>query len=392
MKQKALIAPVTLNLLGTIVGAGVFGLPAVFAETGILGGSLLYIGIITISIIIHLLYVEVILGVRGSHRIPGYALKLIGPKSYWIAVFSNFLKMAGTSLAYIILGGEFLSIFASGIGVWDNSFVWSLLFWVTGSIIVFFGLRFVSHIESDLTAILIGFMIFSAIVLFPFFDWNMVAEIHAHKFAMAIGIMFFSVTGMTVLPETVEIASRKRRPTQIGVSLGIIFAGIFSWIFGVSITLAYPGISDVRGIQLAFPPIFWWLIPLIGILAVGTSFITFTQAFKNMMHFDLKVPKLPSWLISVGMPILLYLFVSRNFLATIGFIGSVLTAINGFIVCLCAYKVLQKPKRFKSWIDKFLPGSPKTRGALNSFWQAVAIPMMFVLLFIILQYLVANLF
>ena len=342
MKQKGLIVPVALNLLGSIVGAGVFGLPAVFAETGILGGTLLYLAIIVISIIIHLLYVEVILGVRGSHRIPGYALKLIGPKTYWLAVFSNFFKIAGTSLAYIILGGEFLSIFANGIGVWDNPFIWSVLFWITGSFIVFFGLRLVSHVESDLTAILIGFMLFSAIVLFPFFDWSIAADIHAHKFAMAIGIMFFSVTGMTVLPETVEIASRKRRPAQIGISFGIIFAGLVSWIFGVCIASVYPGITDVRGIQHAFPPIFWWLIPLIGILAVGTSFITFTQAFKNMMHFDLKVPKLPSWLISVGMPILLYLFVSRNFLATIGFIGSVLTAINGFIVCLCAYKVLQK--------------------------------------------------
>ena len=58
-----------LAMTGTIVGAGVFGLPAVFARIGFVWGTILYLGLACVVTAMHLLYVEVHLAAGSSHRL-----------------------------------------------------------------------------------------------------------------------------------------------------------------------------------------------------------------------------------------------------------------------------------------------------------------------------------
>ena len=153
---------------------------------------------------------------------------------------------------------------------------------------------------------------------------------------------------------------------------GLAIAGALSWLFGVTIALAYPGQTGVDGIQAAFPPIFWWLVPCIGILAIITSFITMSQALKNMLHVDLKLYAVPSWIVAVTVPLILYIFVSRDFLSTIGFVGAVMTATLGYVICLCALKVYGKQRRTMHWA-----------------WRYVPVPISLMLLGIVVQHLIS---
>lgn len=367
MKQKSYTLVVALNLLGTIIGAGVFGLPEVFARTGILGGSLLFFAVLTLAILLHLMFTDIVLNVPGKHRIPGYVGVVLGDKLYWLAGVGVFLKIAGTILAYIILGGEFLSMLSKN-AFGGSTWIWSLVFWIAGSLVVFYGLKIVSAVESELTWLLIGFMLFSLLVLFPFVNWNVFGQMHLQGTFNAFGVIFFSVIGISIMPDLVDLAHGKRSDSRKGVFWGTLLAGILSWLFGIFIAGVYPGIHSVRDIQLVFPPIFWWLIPSIGLLAVITSYITMAQALKFTLHIDLKLGSIAAWIITILFPFLLYIFVSRDFLATLGFVGGVLTAFVALLLCICAYKVFN---------------ASKTKSKFNPVWRQVPLVLGLALLLLI---------
>ena len=68
-------------LIGTIVGAGTFGLPFVFAKAGFTAGILYLLALTAVVLAIHLVYGEIILRTNGSHRLVGYAAKYLGPQA-----------------------------------------------------------------------------------------------------------------------------------------------------------------------------------------------------------------------------------------------------------------------------------------------------------------------
>ncbi|MFA6099567.1 MAG: aromatic amino acid transport family protein [Patescibacteria group bacterium] len=355
MKQNSRVRDVVLNLVGTVIGAGIFGLPPVMAKTGILGGTILFFGILLVGLSLHLLYVQVVLADKAKRRLAGYAEHWVGHWAKWFAFVVFFLKCSGAILAYIILGGEFLSIIARGFGLDLNLWIWQLIFWAVGAFIVFFGLKIVTFVEDELTWILISAMLFSMVVLFPFFDWQSIAMWQPLGFWQALGVMFFAVTAMTIIPEAVEIGGRNAKIANSGIFWGTIISGILSWGFGLTIALAYPQITSSKDIGLAFPPIFWWLIPVIGILAVITSYITITQAVKNLWHWDAKANPVVSWIIAIAFPLLLFAVTSRNFLDTIGFVGGVLTGLSGLIICLCAWFAMRRRGARIHWVWKWAP-------------------------------------
>ncbi|MDF1497626.1 MAG: aromatic amino acid transport family protein [Patescibacteria group bacterium] len=388
MKQKSVTLIIAISLLGTIVGAGIFGLPAVFSQIGILGGTILFAAVLFVVVVLNHLYIDIIYSVRGSHRLPGYMDKILGRKAYWVAIAGMIGKTSGTLLAYVILGGTFLQMLAQGLGNNYPIWMWTILFWGVGSLIVFYGIKVVSEIEGELTWLLIGFMLFTAVILFPFINWNAFTLIHIDGFVGSIGIIFFSTTAMTVLPDLKDIAKRRQNDFRLGTTYAVLGAGLLSWMFGVVIASVYPNVSSVADIQNAFPKIFWWLIPLVGLLAVSTSFLTFTQALKNLLHIDLKIKRTPAWIISVVTPILLFAVVSQNFLQTIGFVGGVLTTLNGFMICLAAYKVLNKPQKVKNWIDHVLHREPKPGERSYWAWRYIPIPIALALSLVIIEHLI----
>ena len=82
-----------------------------------------------------------------------------------------------------------------------------------------------------------------------------------------------------------------------------------------------------------------WLIPAVGFLAVASVFIILTEDLKAMLHLDLKLSKLAAWAIALGVPPVLLVFVTRDFLGTVGFVGAIFGATNGLLVSWMAIVV-----------------------------------------------------
>ena len=98
------------SLIGTIIGAGVFGIPYVMSRSGILFSLFYFLILGGVALFLHLAFGEIVLRTKEKHRLIGYAQKYLGKKAKILITFSTLFGTIGALLAYIILGGDFLKI------------------------------------------------------------------------------------------------------------------------------------------------------------------------------------------------------------------------------------------------------------------------------------------
>jgi len=80
MKGKTSILAAA-SLIGTIIGAGIFGIPYVMAKSGVASCFFYFLILGVAVIVLHLLYGEVLLRTKEKHRIIGFTEKYLGKKS-----------------------------------------------------------------------------------------------------------------------------------------------------------------------------------------------------------------------------------------------------------------------------------------------------------------------
>src|SRR3989344_8659560 len=101
------------TLIGTIVGAGMFGLPFAIVQSGLLL-SLFYFLLLGVCVTyLHLFFGEVCLRTPGKHRLIGYAGLYLGSWAKGLVTFSTIAGTIGALLAFLIIGGGFLKILLS---------------------------------------------------------------------------------------------------------------------------------------------------------------------------------------------------------------------------------------------------------------------------------------
>jgi amino acid permease len=142
MNKKFLLWEAIATLVGTIIGAGILGIPYVIAKAGFWTGifDIVLLGIVVL--VIYLYLGEVVLRTEGFHQLPGYAEKYLGKIGKRLMVFSMVFGNYGALIAYIIGVGLALAAIFGG-----NSLTYSLIFFVIAAIIIFKGLKAVGKSE-----------------------------------------------------------------------------------------------------------------------------------------------------------------------------------------------------------------------------------------------------
>jgi len=115
-------------LVGTIIGAGVLGIPYVISKAGFLTGltTIILLGLVILAI--NLSIGEVVLRTKGKHQLTGYAEKYLGKKGKLLMSLSMILGITGALLAYIVGVGE-----AFGAIFYTNPFWFSIGFFIFGA-------------------------------------------------------------------------------------------------------------------------------------------------------------------------------------------------------------------------------------------------------------------
>ena len=333
-------------LAGTIIGVGLFALPYVTLKVGfwVVLGYFLTLG--ALVILIHLFFGELALKTPDFKRLPGFARIYLGNRGEKVAYTSTILGIFGALLAYLIVGGEFLTELLSPI-FGGNSLFYTLFYFVMAALLIFSGIKAVAKVEFW------GLVLFFIILLAIFFRGKLFITIEnlfpspdiSHIF-LPYGIILFSLWGAALIPEAEEILGQKKNlllkiiPVAILIPM-IVYLFFIYLILGITgpqtTESALTGLRDVLGDGIVS------LALLFGLLTTFTSFITLGLTLKKVFWYDLKLPKNLAWLITCFLPLTLFLIGFKSFIPVIAFVGGVMLGIDGILILLMYRKI--KPKQ-----------------------------------------------
>lgn len=324
----------TAALIGTIIGVGIFEVPYATASVGVGLAAFYFVLLAAVQLLQHLFYAEAAIASPEKARLPGLAKRFIGSRAGRVAGFATVLSYWGSLLAYIVAGGTFLHALLAPL-LSGSPFVYRLAWATVGSVIVWFGLAFVSELDFWATLGLIGAM-------FVIFFWA-APHVSLENFRlfssgdpfMPYGIILFSLSGFPIVAEMQEIVGGDRRRYRAAIIVGSLVAaaltaGFAFLIYGVS---GVRTTSDtVTGLRAAMGGGISFVAALFGFLAVATSFLASAQNLKHTFIYDYRLSGRTAWLATVSLPVGLFLLGAQDLSAIVSFTGAVFGGLQAFII------------------------------------------------------------
>ena len=314
----------TAALIGTMVGVGVFGVPFSFAQAGFSVGFLFLLLTGFLTLIINMMFGEVVLRTKERHQTVGYAGLYLGTAWKRIMFFAVVLGIYAAMLAYIIIAGDFLGNVFSPFFYLSNA-SYSYFFAVILSLLLAFGIKRVSVIELALTILFVSVIL----VVFAFgifkIDLNNLKTINSEFWFLPYGILLFAFAGMSSVPIQREILQGEERKLRKSITLAVLLVGILYSIFalvvvGTSGDITSPdamtGLFEFLGNKIVI------LGSIFGVLAVGTSFLMLGSALDEVFRWDYGLKKGWSWPLVVLPPFILFMIGLRTFIDVISLAGS----------------------------------------------------------------------
>lgn len=334
-------------LVGTIVGVGMFGLPFVAAQSGVII-ALLYLLVFGVLMgLMHYLYFEVALHTKEKHRFTGYVGYYLGPRWKLVTLVQGLISLWGTLLLYTVVGGEFLAIMGarflpSSLG--DARALFGILFFIVSAAIVLKGSYAVGTQELifSLPLLLLIVVIFLKAAVSPVFSLRALSTVNTSHAIMPYGITLFALAGFSVVP-TLHIILQKamakgRRPNFPAIVFwgtlipAFLYALFIVAVVGVNGSATTPDALSGLGGALGNGIVYWGA--LLGILAIYTSFIAIGDELKNTFINDYRVSPFLAALFAFLPPLLLYIFQIRNFILIANIVGSLMGGYAGVMILL----------------------------------------------------------
>ncbi len=327
-------------LVGHIIGVGIFSLPFIAAKVGIFTMLFYFIFLGGIVILFELLYGEVVLRTKEKHRLPGYAEKYLGPWAKIVALFSTGLGLIGAMLAYIIVGGGFLSSVLMPI-FGGSSFLYILIFFALGALLIYFGVKSIAQTEMIM---LVFFFVILGLVFYKGFAVIRIENLFIFDLKyifLPYGAMLFSLVGISLIPEAKELLVNNLKnlkkviilSTIITVIVSLLFVFLILGITGSETTSeAIVGLNNQLGNGVVV------LALIFGILTTFTSFLTTGLTLKKILWYDFKINKYFSWIIACFLPFSLFLFGMTDFIKIISISGGTLLSISAILIILIYLK------------------------------------------------------
>ena len=336
------------SLIGTIIGAGVFGIPYIVAKSGVLTSLFYFLILGSLVLLLHLFFGEIVLRTGEKHRLVGYAQYYLGKKAKILVTISVIFGTIGALLAYVILGGEFLKI----IFPYPLSVVqFSLILWAILSLFVFWGIKSIAPFELLMNIGLFGAFFLIFLFCFPKIEPSNFVLADKNYLFLPFGIFLFSLIGWNAVPEVERILIKKKNLKKV-IFWAIIISTVFYFLFGLVI-------SGVTGLQTTKEP-FLGLLPFLGrkiiilggifgLFAVSTSFLILANYLKNTFFLDYRLPYFLSFFLATFLPLSLFLAGIREFIIVIAFVGTFVGLIEGIVISLIYRRAKKIGKRIPEY-------------------------------------------
>lgn len=362
----------TATFVATVVGVGIFGLPYVAAKAGF---GVFLLELLVLAIVMHvvdLLYAEVVWKTPGRERFLGYVEHYLGPRWRHALAPVTIASFYGALLAYLIVGGEFLSnLLGSTLG--GSAGTYSFVLFLVGGFIVWQGLAAVKRIDFLLVSVVLGLMGVLVVVGLP--------KVGFENFTLAIpaaallpyGALLFALTGQSIIPELRELAGEPqvfRRVLVVGAIVVALLYAVFAFVV-VGVSGAGTTTEAVEGLKPFLGRGVVALGSVIGTITILGAFASLGITLKRIFSYDYKVRYPFSTILALVPPLLLYWLGVKNFITVIGFIGSVLVG----IVVLTTFVLYRKSLEHKETVGllRYHPGRWVVDGLIILFTAGIVI-------------------
>lgn len=334
-------------LAGTMVGVGVFGIPFTFTKSGFLVGAGFLVAIGLVTVLLDLMYGEIILRTQRPHQITGYTEIYLGSAFKKLIFFSLALTFYSALLIYTILAGEFLNNIFSSV-VYISPTAYSLVFFFAMSFLVLAGIKRFSWLELILATLFSLVIVAIAIVGWPKIDFSNLSGIKPEFWFLPYGVLLFAFAGFSAVPIQRELLGDKEHLLKKAIIFAVAFVGLLYFIFaftvvGISGDVTTPeaisGLYEFLGGKIVF------LGSLFGILAVSTSFLMLGSAFLETFNLDYGLSRKLAWLLTIVPPFILFVGGLRTFIDLMSLAGSVAIGLEGIILILVYAKAKSKGDR-----------------------------------------------
>ena len=335
---------------GTIIGAGIFALPYVTLQVGfwVILAYFLILG--SLVVLIHLFFGELSLKTPDFKRLPGFAKIYLGKQGQIIAYISTIFGIFGALLAYLILGGGFLTelakLYLPALG--GNILFYTLFYFFIGAFLIFYGIKAIEKVEfwGLILFLVILFAVFFKGASFINIDNLFIGRGQWSNLFLPYGVILFSLWGAALIPEAEEMLGERKKMFSKIIPVTILIPALV-YLFFIYITLGITGVQTTEdalsGLTNVLGDRIVALALLFGLLTTFTSFVALGLTLKKVFCYDLRLSKKLAWLITCFIPLFLYLIGIQSFIAVIGVVGGIMLAVDGILILLMYKKI--RPER-----------------------------------------------
>lgn len=346
MKQLPFFQSVS-TLVGTIIGAGILGLPYVFAKAGFWTGILVLVVVILAMIAIKLMIGEVALRTSARHQLSGYVGEYLGEK--W-KIFSLLISVTiyGALLAYFIGVGESLAAVFGG-----HYLIYSFIFYFIAAYFIWKGVALIKNAEFFLVSLV--FTIFCVLVIFSHGHMNLanLSGFSFDKILVPFGVILFACSGTLAVPEMRQILKHREFLFKRAILTGVLIPALLYTIF-VIVVVSVTGTSTTEiatiGLGQKVGPLILIIGNLFAVFTMSTSFLSCGLALRDMFRYDFNLKKYWPWTLVVAGPLILYLLGWHDFIEIIGTAGAIGFSLEGFVYIITywrARKFGNRPPEYK---------------------------------------------
>lgn len=341
---RSYVYPIAM-LSGSIIGVGFFALPYVAMQTGI-WLMLLYFAVVTaIIVFLHVIFAEISLKTPDHKRFPGFAKFYFGRKGEAVALVVTILGILGALLAYLIVGGEFLtSILQPSFG--GSNFAYTLIYFVLAGIIIFLGIKTISKVE--LWVLLILFLSILFVFLNGFLKIKagniliMRSPYEIKNILLPFGPLMFALWGIGLIPEVEEMLIGKKHLIKKVVIIATLIPALFYVLF-VLLVLSISGAhtSDSALVGLKFFLGDWAIMAALfaGVLSTFVAFVAQGFLLERTLILDLGIKKWQAFSMAVLTPLILFMLGVKSFIPLVSVLGGVLIGVSGILVLMMYKKI-----------------------------------------------------
>ncbi|RMD57836.1 hypothetical protein D6825_02785 [Candidatus Woesearchaeota archaeon] len=322
------------TLTGTVIGAGILGIPFVVAMSGFWTGVLVLVVLGIVNLFVNLFMGDIVLGSDGRHQLVGHAGRILGRYGRFWMLLSIVIGCFGALVAYTLgVGSSLAEVFGGPVWLWSALFYLVMSYLLAGT---------VSRLgKSELWMEFFKLVVFLAVVFFLFsssqFNVGNLSGFSWNSLLVPFGVVLFAYMGSPAIPEVCEqtrvCSHLTRRVIVIGSLIPLIaYVAFAAAVIGVTGPLttevATIGVARFSGAFVA------GLVHALAVLAMASSFLALGYVLKDTFVKDVGLSSSNAWFIVVLAPLALIALGLSSFVRVLDIAGTFSGGIAGVLIVL----------------------------------------------------------